>query len=133
MELLLKRKYYRDGTNGELYAGPSFISYTIECPDLMNLPGKSCIPEGRYRVQRRSSLRFGQHLHLIGVRNRNLILIHPANHALSELKGCIAPVGSLSGPGCGRNSIAAFNRLRELVYGAINQGQQVWINIQKAR
>jgi hypothetical protein len=34
-------------------------------------------------------------LEVIDVKNRKLILFHPANNALKELNGCIAPVTKL--------------------------------------
>jgi hypothetical protein len=61
----------------------------------------SCIPEGKYFIKKRYSQKFQWHLEIENVQNRSLILFHPANNALQELNGCIAPVTKLSGPGLG--------------------------------
>jgi hypothetical protein len=49
----------------------------------------------------RCSLEFGRHLQILNVPGREYILIHPANEALRELKGFIAPVRLLTGAGKG--------------------------------
>jgi hypothetical protein len=54
-----------------------------------------------------------------------LILFHPANNALRELKGCIAPVTKLSGPGLGLMSRKAFAKLKDLVYKALDNEESV--------
>ncbi len=94
MELVLFRTCHPTGTNGELYARNSFQCYTIELPWKDNQPQVSCIPPGRYELKKRYSPRFKDHL-LVGlVPGRSLVLLHPANDALKELRGCIAPVSS---------------------------------------
>src|SRR4051812_11545258 len=113
MELLLKRTYQAGGTNGMLYYNDSFLCYTIELPWHDNAPQHSCIPEGRYQLKFRHSKKFSLHLQVCGVRNRSLILIHPANDALTELKGCIAPVMMLTGQGKGSSFKMALEKLKE--------------------
>lgn len=130
MELLLFRKYLPKGTNGSLYHNGKLLCFTIELPWLNNLPRRSCIPEGRYQLTMRHSGRFGQHLLLNEVSNRTLILIHPANDAIRELRGCIAPVSMLSGSGRGVFSKRAFEKLLAIVMAAINHGP-VFLNIKK--
>ena len=143
MELALIRTYHADGTNGTLRHArddnnQQFICYTIELPWEDNLPQHSCIPEGRYELKKRYSTKFGQHLLVVdpGVtdgrllaKGRELILIHPANDALKELRGCIAPVSILTGPGKGQLSRNAFRKLLQLVYKALEQ-ETVFITIQ---
>jgi hypothetical protein len=119
MELVLNRTYHTDGTNGALTINNSFQCYTIELPWVDNLPRRSCIPEGRYELRKRYSPKFKDHLLVQGVRGRALVLLHPANDALKELKGCIAPVSSLDGAGKGSNSRKAFKKLLQLVYDAL--------------
>lgn len=109
------------GTNGTLYLDGIRQCYTIELPWRDNLPRRSCIPEGRYQLQRRYSPRYRDHLLVTGVPNRLLILVHPANNALKELAGCIAPVSTLSGPGRGLQSRLAFEWLPSLVYPALKE------------
>ena len=117
MELILIRSYFPGGTNGRLYIGDAIrpLCRTIELPWLNNIPGRSCIPEGKYMVRLRFSERFGKHMEVVDVPGRSLILFHPANDALSELRGCIAPVTINTGEGKGARSRMAFDRLLLLV------------------
>lgn len=131
MELVLSRTYYPTGTNGTLHLNGKTLCFTIELPWRDNKPRVSCIPEGRYLLARRFSDRHKHHLEVKAVNNRDLILIHPANHALDELKGCIAPVSMLTGPGRGNNSRTVFNPLLKLAYGAQAVGEEVWLTIIK--
>jgi hypothetical protein len=106
-----------------------FVCYTIELPWEDNLPQHSCIPEGRYELKKRYSTRFGQHLLVDHVPGRELILVHPANDALKELRGCIAPVSILTGPGKGILSRNAFQKVVSLVYKALEK-EIVFLTIQ---
>lgn len=125
MVIRLTRTYFPDGTNGKLYCNGNFLSYAIELPWKLNARGVSCIPEGEYFIEKRYSQKFKWHLQVMDVEDRSLILIHPANHAAVELKGCIAPVMKLSGPGLGFQSRIAFHQLKNLVYGAMERGESV--------
>ena len=115
MELTILRTYHPGGTNGKLFHYDRFVCHTIELPWLDNKPGLSCIPEGCYRVKLRYSLRHKGHFLLEGVSNRGLILVHPANDAATELKGCIAPVTKLTGQGKGILSRMAFEALKKII------------------
>jgi hypothetical protein len=132
MELLIKRTYFEDGTNGELYVNENLQCYSIELPWLKNERRKSCIPEGTYPVEKRTSEHFGKHLWIKDVPKRDLILIHAANDALKELLGCIAPVTKLTGHGKGIKSKTQLNTLVKQVYEAIDRGEDVFITIEKA-
>jgi hypothetical protein len=130
MILFLTRTYFPDGTNGKLECAGKLICYTIELPWKRNEHGISCIPEGKYFIRKRYSKKFNWHLELIGVSNRNLILIHPANYAKKELNGCIAPVTKLSGPGLGLLSRKAYVKLKNLVYKALDNKESVKLIVQ---
>lgn len=125
MVLRLSRTYFPDGTNGKLECEGKFICNTIELPWKKNETKVSCIPEGKYFIKKRYSNKFKWHLEIVDVKNRSLILFHPANNALQELKGCIAPVTKLSGPGLGLMSRKAFTKLKDLVYQALNSKESV--------
>ena len=129
MELLLIRTYHPTGTNGEIRYNNEHLCYSIELPWKNNLPGISCIPEGNYILQKRCSEHFGWHLQIMDVPNRELILIHPANNAMEELKGCIAPVTILTGEGCGDSSRAVLTKLKMLIYPVLNKGETVILSI----
>jgi hypothetical protein len=130
MVLVLTRTYFPEGTNGKLECEGQLISYTIELPWKNNERRVSCIPEGEYFIEKRYSHKFKWHLHVLGVDNRNFILFHPANNALKELNGCIAPVTKLSGPGLGLLSRKAFEKLRDQVYKALDAGESVLLIVQ---
>ena len=125
MVIFLTRTYFPNGTNGKLECEGKLISYTIELPWKRNETKVSCIPEGKYFIRKRYSLKFKWHLEIYDVSNRSLILFHPANNALSELNGCIAPVSKLSGPGMGLLSRNAFIKLKDLVYKALEKNESV--------
>jgi len=128
MELLLKRTYYPSGTNGTIYIDGVRICHSIELPWLNNKPGRSCIPEGTYELRKRRSPKYGDHYWLQDVPGRKYILVHPANHATKELRGCIAPVLYLAGEGRGTYSRLALKSLQALIDEVIER-EKVFIKI----
>jgi hypothetical protein len=125
MVIQLQRTYFPNGTNGKLECEGKFICYTIELPWKENEKRVSCIPEGKYFIKKRYSNKFKWHLEVTNVMNRSLILFHPANNALIELNGCIAPVTKLSGSGLGLMSRKAYAKLKDLVYQALDSNESV--------
>ena len=125
MILELTRTYFPNGTNGKLECKGKSICNTIELPWRENETRVSCIPEGKYFIKKRYSQKFQWHLEVLDVKNRSLILFHPANNALQELNGCIAPVTKLSGPGLGLMSRKAFISLKSMVYKALDNIESV--------
>jgi hypothetical protein len=130
MVIFLTRTYFPEGTNGKLECEGKLICKTIELPWKRNQTKVSCVPEGRYYIKKRFSNKYNWHLELVGVSNRKLILFHPANNAQKELLGCIAPVTKLSGPGLGLMSRKAFKRVKDFVYKALDNKENVEIIIQ---
>ena len=130
MVLLLNRTYFPEGTQGVLEWNGTIVCHTIELPWLGNQKRISCIPEGEYVVQKRFSAKFQWHLHLKNVPGRDLILIHLANVAKTELLGCIATVTLHTGIGRGSSSRKAFGKLKGLVYRALSYNEEVKIRIQ---
>ena len=129
MELVLKRSYFEKGTNGALFVNGQFLCFTIELPWRENQRNISCIPEGTYEIVARHSKRFQNHLHVQDVKGRSLILIHPANNALKELRGCIAPVSQLTDIGKGWKSREALNKLLTLSYRALELKKTITLTI----
>lgn len=127
MRFRLIRSYGERGVNGKLYLHDQQVCYTIELPWKNNQAQISCIPEGIYPLQKRYSPRFGWHLQLQHVPGRSMILIHPANHAMLELRGCIAPVSLLTGAGRGRHSVRAMQRIMHLVDTAIRTEEPIFL------
>ncbi len=137
MEFLLQRAYFKEGTNGTLFCSKKsiggskdqFICHTIELPWRNNKRNISCIPEGVYEVETRFSKRFQHHLILKNVADRRFILIHPANNALLDLEGCIAPVTYLHGIGKGVYSKDALQKILSLVYQAKDRKENILLTI----
>jgi hypothetical protein len=125
MVIYLTRTYFPVGTNGTIQSEGKVICNTIELPWKRNEKRVSCIPEGKYFIKKRYSQKFKWHLEVVDVANRSLILFHSANNALQELNGCIAPVTKLSGPGLGLMSRKAFEKLKTLVYKALDNKESV--------
>jgi len=129
MELELIRSYFPNGTNGELFYDGNRICFTIELPWLDNRPTVSCIPEGRYELEKYFSEHLGNHLHLKAVAGRSLIMMHAANNALKELRGCIAPVSILTAEGKGLRSRVALKKILDLVYPVLERKEKVFLTI----
>ena len=66
-----------------------FRCFSLELPWKKNDSRVSAIPEGTYNVVKRNSPKYKDHLHILNVPNRSMILIHEANY-VRELLGCIA-------------------------------------------
>jgi hypothetical protein len=126
MELELLRTYFPNGTNGDVLL---HICNSIELPWLDNHHQVSCVPEGRYELKKRYSPKFGWHLQLMNVPDRDLILMHPANDALKELEGCIAPVSLLTAEGKGSESRVALGKITSLIFPELEKGNKVFITI----
>ncbi len=131
MELQLFRTYFppNSGTNGELWCGGQLVCHTIELPWLENKRSVSCIPEGTYKLQKRFVEKFQWHLVVQKVPNRQWILIHPANNAKAQLRGCIAPVMKLESAGIGSFSREALKKVTDLVFPALDKGEEVTLKI----
>ncbi|WP_228411639.1 DUF5675 family protein [Chryseobacterium sp.] len=132
MELILNRKYFPHGTNGELFFNGNKICNTIELPWKANQRRVSCIPEGKYLIRKRFSVKYKWHLEVTGVKSRDAILFHPFNDALKESKGCIAPVTAITGEGKGRQSRLASERLKEILYPLLERGFVIRLIIQQS-
>jgi hypothetical protein len=66
-----------------------FRCFTLELPWKQNKPMVSAIPEGNYKIKKRNSPKYKDHLHILDVKDRSWILIHNANY-VRQLNGCIA-------------------------------------------
>ena len=130
-KLLIDRTYYPDGTNGDLHINGKLICHTIELPWLNNETGVSCIPEGVYELTKNHSDHLGKTLLVNKVPGRSEILIHAANNARKELRGCIAPVTVLDAPGIGSKSKMQLDDIIQETYRAIDAGEEVSLIIIK--
>lgn len=62
--------------------------YVIEPPDKDNKKRLSRIPQGTYNANFRTGKKYGKHIHIRGVENRSLILIHVGNY-YKDTVGCM--------------------------------------------
>jgi Family of unknown function (DUF5675) len=108
------QRLYRDGwTDGEILINGVLLCRSIELRWANNERNISCVPEGVYPVAIIQHPKFGECLQINGVKSRSGILVHVANDAQKELRGCIAPVFSLTRNGKGQHSRLALNYIIE--------------------
>lgn len=79
-------------TLGQLYIFDGldlvFQGKTLELPWRDNKTSVSRIPYGEYKVEKRTSKKFGEHFHVKDVPGRKYILIHVGNY-YRQTEGCI--------------------------------------------
>ena len=92
MKAVIIREYGKFQTLGNLvvFDGKEILLkvLTLELPDLGNQKNISCIPEGKYKVHRIYSPKFGNCFHVQDVPGRSAILIHRGNYT-KDTRGCI--------------------------------------------
>lgn len=67
--------------NGKVY-------HTLELSWKNNNKKVSCISKGKYKVRKRTSAKYGEHFHILDVKNRDFILIHFGNYH-TDILGCV--------------------------------------------
>lgn len=122
--LVLERQAFTDKSIiGSFYYDGDFICYSLERPWVNNEPFISCVPEGEYELKyHRYKGRLDTYAlvgetvsHFPSDKQRNLILIHPANK-VNELQGCIATgTTKLSGEGRMVKSLDAHKKLMNII------------------
>lgn len=132
MELQLFRNQFEGGTNGALFYQGKFICFMIELPWKENARNISCIPDGRYELALWFTDRFKHHLVVKNVPGRSGILVHPANDAVKELRGCLAPVTHLTGIGTGVLSRKALDKLLLFIERCRMKKEPLFLNITSA-
>ena len=113
MVIELQRLYQDGWTDGLIFIKGIMLCRSIELRWANNERNVSCVPEGVYPVAIIQHPKFGECLQINGVKGRSGILVHVANDAQKELRGCIAPVFTLSGNGKGQHSRLALNYIIE--------------------
>jgi len=113
MIIELQRTYREGWTDGMILIKGVFVCQSIELRWANNERNVSCVPEGVYPVSIIQHPKFGECLQVSGVKGRSGILVHSANDAQKELRGCIAPVFSLMGNGKGQHSKLALGYIIE--------------------
>jgi hypothetical protein len=117
MRLRLERYAYTPaGTLGRLFVGDTVLA-TVERPWLGNRPFESCIPQGHYRCERYSSVRFPDTWQIVAVPERTFILFHVANYP-ADVEGCVGLGMSQMGDRVAvSNSRKAVEMFRKLTSG----------------
>lgn len=100
---LIRIKERHDATLGVLCIDDYPRLVTLENPWLGNQREISCIPVGKYNIERMISPRFGETFEVKRVKNRSHILFHRGN-TVSDTKGCIL-VGMEFAPTVGASRI----------------------------
>ena len=108
MTIELQRLYRDCWTEGTISINGILLCRSVELGWANNERNVSCVPEGVYPVAIIQHPKFGECLQVSGVKGRSGILVHVANDAQKELRGCVAPVFSLSGNGKGQYSRLAL-------------------------
>ena len=80
--------FLKDRILGTLTIGDS-IFVTGERIWIDNRRNISCIPVGSYHARKRYSKKYGNHIELLDVPDRSLILIHAMNFPPTQSQGCI--------------------------------------------
>jgi hypothetical protein len=108
MMIELRRTYADNWTEGLIFIGGILLCRSIELRWAKNERNVSCVPEGIYPVAIIQHPKFGECLQICKVDGRSGILMHAANDAQKELRGCIAPVFASGGNGKGQHSKLAL-------------------------
>ncbi len=89
--LLIRDQFTDKSVLGKLYFNSEFYGHTLELAWNDNKKRVSCIPKGVYEVKKRhtekSKYKY-EHLHILDVPNREMILMHIGNYPKNS-KGCI--------------------------------------------
>jgi len=89
--LLIRDSFSDKAVIGKLYLNSEFYGHTLELPWKDNQKRVSCIPKGVYEVKKRHTQKSKykyEHLHILDVPDRELILMHIGNYPKNS-KGCI--------------------------------------------
>lgn len=84
---IMRFKHCKDRTLGIMEAGNLTLT-TLELPWKNNEKNISCIPAGNYKLRRRNTPKYGDHLILENVPGRSYVLIHFGNFP-ENTSGCI--------------------------------------------
>lgn len=138
---LARRFFTLKATEGDLSLDGSPVCVTLEDhspwgkPGAVKIPGRTCIPPGRYKVVLVNSPRFGPDtLSLVGVPQFTYICIHSGNTS-AQTDGCILVGQDATAPDddwIGK-SAAALKSLKALVLPRLRAGEEGWITITETR
>ncbi len=129
---------------------PPFVPSEFRCftmedqPNEPKIPGETRIPAGRYRIgcreeggmHSRYSKKFPWHTGMLWLRDVpgfTFVYIHYGNYH-DDTDGCIlvgdGAQSNISEDGMVMSSIAAYTRLAQEIYAAMDAGEEIWITIE---
>ena len=126
MKIKILRRYFPHGTFSDVYINDGFFCVAVERGWENNVPFKSCIPEGLYKLVPHQSPKYGGcyafeapslGVTISGPSQRTHCLIHPANLP-TQLAGCLAVgerFGVVKNEWAVMSSESAFRRLQGLL------------------
>jgi len=138
---LVRRFFTLKATEGDLTVDGLRECVTLEDhspwsdPAAVKVPGRTCIPPGRYKIVLVDSQRFGTDtLSLVGVPGFTAIRIHAGNTS-AQTEGCILVGQDATAPDddwIGK-SAAALKALKATLLARLLAGEEGWITITEAR
>lgn len=130
MELFLRRDTPTAKSQpGELVFNGKHLAWTIERPPTD--PEHPCISTGRFQLVRYDEGKHGPNTPLlVGVPGRSFIEIHPANFAIPQLLGCIAPGRERGVDAVWQSQDSYHLDVLPLIVAAWDRGEEVWITVQ---
>lgn len=131
-----------DATIGHMELNGEQFCVTLEdLPRNTKVPGKTCIPAGRFPLKQRKVVSgltehyrsrypwFKWHLELQDVPEFKYVYIHIGNKA-ADTDGCIlVGRGHLNGRPFITSSTETYHELYEIITAELGVGEQVWVNI----
>ena len=134
---LYRNTFTKKSTGGILLVDSLFECYVLEDVDRkleaggIKIPGETCIPRGKYRIELYDSPKFGREtLQLVDVPQFTNVQIHGGNKP-EDTEGCIltGEERSEAHPDWISQSQKALLELKARLVPAIRSGRQVWITI----
>jgi hypothetical protein len=128
---LIRREFTKFSTIGDFIIDGEWFCFTLE--DMVRepgvkIPGKTAIPEGRYRVMVDQSNRFKRAMpHILDVPGFDGIRIHNGNYP-RDTEGCVL-LGFTKSKDFVGDSKSAFNKFFDKLYMALRD-EECWITIE---
>lgn len=129
MKLLLTRKYFLDKTIGKLSINGKTIMYIMEKAHQVFRSFNHCIPEGIYRVVPCFTEDRGWYLSLSKDKTKESFEFKPLNGNEIPEGPCLVPVTFFKEKRIPMYSNLANNKLRDRVFLALDEGQEVELEI----
>ncbi len=126
---VIRNQYTKKSTIGDLFIENIFECHTLEdTVRMFKIPGKTAIPAGKYGVKLTYSPKFKEIVpEVFNVPGFTGIRLHWGNYP-EDTAGCPL-VGMTKGEDVIYNSKIAYNNLKEKIFNAEKNEEEVWIDI----